>query len=146
MRCVEGFDHHCTWINNCIGQQNYHSFAAMIVAGDLTLLLFIVSVSLAGNYPTPLGITLWVLVSISAIFFLLLLILIVFHGYLHSVGLTTYGFFTKKKEKNVTLVEENREIGFEQQREPSREITQEVMRELTEEEVKEEGGAGALGE
>ena len=25
-RCCEGFDHHCVWLNNCIGRSNYKSF------------------------------------------------------------------------------------------------------------------------
>lgn len=29
-RCCGGFDHHCVWLNNCIGKQNYHLFFALI--------------------------------------------------------------------------------------------------------------------
>jgi len=29
-RCVDGFDHHCKWLNNCIGKQNYKIFVALI--------------------------------------------------------------------------------------------------------------------
>lgn len=34
--CVEMFDHHCGYVNNCIGKNNYKWFAAMV--GALTLL------------------------------------------------------------------------------------------------------------
>jgi palmitoyltransferase len=29
-RCVEMFDHHCHWLNNCIGLQNYKYFIRML--------------------------------------------------------------------------------------------------------------------
>ena len=25
-RCTDKFDHHCMWLNNCIGANNYHIF------------------------------------------------------------------------------------------------------------------------
>ena len=27
---MEDFDHHCKWLNNCIGGQNYSQFVALI--------------------------------------------------------------------------------------------------------------------
>ncbi len=41
-RCVELFDHHCPFINNCLGLNNYKYFLLFI----LSYFLFLVSVSL----------------------------------------------------------------------------------------------------
>ena len=30
-RCAKNFDHHCIWLNNCIGYNNYTSFIVLIV-------------------------------------------------------------------------------------------------------------------
>ncbi len=39
-RCVERFDHHCPWINNCVGIHNHNSFLVFIV----TLLAILVAI------------------------------------------------------------------------------------------------------
>lgn len=53
-RCVQNFDHHCIWFNNCVGKGNYNYFLTSIIALFIHLLLFIThviqaTIILAGN-------------------------------------------------------------------------------------------------
>ena len=41
--CVDRFDHHCPWINNCVGIGNHNSFLVFIVTLLFTLLTIISS-------------------------------------------------------------------------------------------------------
>ena len=48
--CVEGFDHHCFWIGNCIGKNNYHDFFNfLIILLIFDFMKFIISI-IAGIY------------------------------------------------------------------------------------------------
>ena len=47
-RCVHRFDHHCVWLNSCVGSANYHAFVALLagaaamLAVEIALCVFII--------------------------------------------------------------------------------------------------------
>jgi palmitoyltransferase ZDHHC1/11 len=99
---VHHFDHHCGWINNCIGAQNYKSFFVMIVSALLYFILFCVAVGLLyaeAVWESFKGaiITGWIFFSIALIFAVLLTILVGLHIYLNFLGVTTFQFIMMKR-------------------------------------------------
>lgn len=44
--CVETLDHHCVWLNNCVGRRNYRYFFAFVSSCTI-LSLFLIGASLA---------------------------------------------------------------------------------------------------
>lgn len=54
-KCVERFDHHCPWINNCVGIHNHNSFMAFL--WSLTIILTIITVNCLWSSFAPCGIS-----------------------------------------------------------------------------------------
>ncbi|KAJ6967451.1 hypothetical protein NC653_035609 [Populus alba x Populus x berolinensis] len=38
-KCVDGFDHHCRWLNNCVGYKNYVTFVSLMAISLVWLVL-----------------------------------------------------------------------------------------------------------
>ncbi|GAB2215892.1 hypothetical protein Droror1_Dr00023653 [Drosera rotundifolia] len=48
-KCVDGFDHHCQWLNNCVGRKNYITFICLMAVSLFWLI-------------TECGVGIWILV------------------------------------------------------------------------------------
>ncbi|OLP86456.1 ATP synthase subunit gamma, mitochondrial [Symbiodinium microadriaticum] len=97
-KCVAGFDHHCLWLNTCIGVGNYRPWVVFVVSLCLwTLLSCCITASAlfrsrhirsrrlaVGHRPVVLAAA-----SLAALTSVWLLILLALHAYLALTGLTT---------------------------------------------------------
>lgn len=107
-RCVEFFDHHCKWLNNCIGAKNYFEFYGLLITTFILLALCIClsSLSLAQiDKNDNQGNSLVVVCSISTILIAAipncwLIYLISLHTYLIIVKKSTIELILESRARN----------------------------------------------
>jgi hypothetical protein len=124
-KCVLHFDHHCKWLNNCVGAKNYHSFFVLVVAVLVQVLAqlaaggFLLHWALtdkrganerlaADPYPTALNQQEFVAAVLFYLFAGACLCYLVgdlfaFHVLLIRRGITTYDYITARIEQNDDL-------------------------------------------
>lgn len=82
-RCVEEFDHHCTFVNNCIGKENYSIFIRLLIgiiihtSSGIGIAIWLM-LTLTGSYK-------WIAVvfgALNAVIFLEVTVLAIFHCYI----------------------------------------------------------------
>lgn len=108
-RDVYRFDHHCWWVNNCIGEPNYHIFIGLIITCSIYLfttslisLGFIIKQAISRESSTLHFYLVVASFAISFVFWVLVTKLTIFHFYLSKRKMTTYEFLLeRRKKKNV---------------------------------------------
>jgi hypothetical protein len=97
LSCIEEFDHHCIWLNTCVGRNNYISFMVLVVSISVNLAVYLAGLGVLwreGRWEGYLGsmVAVWIVGVVVGVIEVMVVVLLGFHVFLISKGLTTIDY------------------------------------------------------